>query len=184
MMNRRQFIQSSISTTLFALGGVSAFQFYQQSQIIHNEKMDYVFLNSDDDILLELLVPIYLFGSKDLLGLKKNQIDISLQEIKNNVDGTISLLSHTTQKELRELLDLLASGFGRLVVAGVWLNWQSASEKSVIEFVSDWRESTIELLQIGYKGIHKIILGSAYAEEHLWKTIDYPGPPQISATYL
>jgi hypothetical protein len=173
-MNRRQFIQSSVSTTLLALGGVSAFQFYQQSQLVYNKKIDYVFLNADDDILLDLLIPIYLFGSK------KIEIDISLQHIKNNIDGTISLLSHTSQKELRELLDLLASGFGRLVIAGVWLNWQSASEKSITNFISSWRESSIELLQIGYKGIHKIILGSAYAEEKLWSAIGYPGPPAIS----
>jgi len=173
-MNRRQFIQSSVSTTLLVLGGVSAFQFYQQSQIVHNEKVDYVFLNSDDDILLDILIPIYLFGSKEV------KVDISLQEIKNNVDGSISLLSLSTQKELRELLDLLGSGFGRTVVAGVWLNWQSASENSITEFVSGWRESSIELLQIGYKGLHKIIVGSAYAEEDLWQSIGYPGPPQIS----
>ena len=173
-MNRRQFIQSSVSTTLLALGGVSAFQFYQQSQTIYNEKANYVFLNADDDILLDILVPIYLFGSKEI------QVDISLQEIKNNIDSTISLLSLSTQKELRELLDLLVSGFGRTVVAGVWLNWQSASKNSVIDFISGWRESSIELLQIGYKGLHKIILGSAYAEENLWTSIDYPGPPQIS----
>ena len=173
-MKRRQFIQSSISTTLLALGGVSAFQFYQQSQLVHNEKVDYVFLNSDDDLLLDILVPIYLFGANE------NKIDISLQQIKHNIDVTISLLSHTTQKELRELLDLLGSGFGRTVVAGVWLNWQSASKNSVIEFISGWRETSIELLQIGYKGLHKIILGSAYAEENLWSEIGYPGPPQIS----
>lgn len=175
-MKRREFIQSSISTTLLALGGVSAFQFYQQSQIVYNQKVDYIVLNSDDDILLDLLIPLYLFGSKKL------EIDISLQQIKDNIDGTISLLSLATQKELRELLDLLASGFGRTVVAGVWLNWQSASEKSLTEFISSWRESSIELMQIGYKGLHKIILGSAYAEEILWESIDYPGPPQISLT--
>jgi len=173
-MNRRKFIQSSVSTTLLALGGVSAFQFYQQSQLVHNEKVDYVFLNSDDDLLLDILVPIYLVGKKEL------EFDISLQQIKNNIDGTISLLSLATQKELRELLDLLASGFGRTAIAGVWLNWQSASGNSITQFVSNWRESSIELLQIGYKGLHKIILGSAYAEENLWNAIGYPGPPQIS----
>ena len=175
-MNRRQFIHSSISTSLLALGGVSAFQFYQQSQLKYRDNIDYVFLSQDDDILLDLLVPIYLLGTSD----KKVVETLPLQQIKNNIDGTISLLPYTTQQELRELFDLLASSFGRLVIAGVWLNWQSASEESILQFISDWRESSIELLQIGYKGLHKMIVGSSYAEENLWEAIGYPGPPAVS----
>ncbi|MGB0495662.1 MAG: hypothetical protein ACPGJI_04835, partial [Kangiellaceae bacterium] len=126
--------------------------------------------------LLDVLIPIYLFGTKE----NKLNASLPLQQIKNNIDGTINLLSITTQKELRDLFDLLATGFGRLTLAGVWLNWQSANEKSINQFISNWRESSVDLLQIGYKGLHKIIIGSSFAEENLWGAIGYPGPPQIS----
>ena len=174
-MKRRQFIRSTISTGLLALGGVSAFQFYQQSQLKYNETIKFNNLSQDDDVLLDLLIPIFIFGTTN----KDIKESIPLQQIKGNIDVTIALQSKATQKELRELLDLLASGFGRLVIAGVWLNWQSASDESLNEFISDWRESAVELLQVGYKGLHKIILGSSYVEKELWDAIGYPGPPAI-----
>ncbi len=174
-MKRRDFIKSSLALSLVSLGGVSAFQLYQQSLLEYPEKedFDYQFLNADDRLLLLVLIPVFL-----------TQIDKDskqdLQPIMQNIDQAIQQLAVRTQQELRELFDLLTSAFGRLLLAQLWLNWQATKPHKLEQFLTEWRESSLDLLQIAYKGLHKLIIGSAYAEERLWSDIGYPGPPEIS----
>jgi len=173
-MKRRSFLKNTISTTLLSLGGVAAFQFYQQSKLIppQDDKFEYRFLTQDDRLLLEIIVPIFVAG----LDLSKHT---DLATIIQNIESTILRISIKSQSELRELLDLLATGFGRLMFANVWLNWQSASSDSLQGFILDWRDSRLELLKIAYRGLHKIIIGSVYAEANHWHKIGYSGPPEI-----
>ena len=173
-MKRRRFLKNTISTTLLSLGGVSAFQFYQQSKLMlpQDEQFEYRFLTQEDRLLLEIIVPIFVTG----LNLSKNA---ALSTIIHNIDSTIVRISIKSQSELRELFDLLGTGFGRLMIANVWLNWQSASSDSLQEFISGWRNSRLELLKIAYRGLHKLIIGSVYAEASQWQEIGYPGPPSI-----
>jgi hypothetical protein len=173
-MKRRNFLKNTISATLLGIGGVSAFQFYQQGQLMppRDDSFEYLFLTQDDRILLEILVPVFVAG----LDLSKNA---SLATIIQNIESTILRVSLKSQSELRELFDLLGTGFGRLMLANVWLNWQSASSDSVEQFISDWRESRLELLKIAYKGLHKLIVGSVYAEPGNWRDIGYAGPPNL-----
>jgi len=103
----------------------------------------------------------------------------NLERSITNIDSAIIRLPKRTQTELRELFDLLGSGVGRLVMTGVWLNWQKTNDKQVLEFMSDWRESSLTLLQQAYVGLHKMIIGSVYAEQAHWKSIGYPGPPNL-----
>ncbi|MCF6193668.1 MAG: hypothetical protein L3J46_04960 [Kangiellaceae bacterium] len=173
-MKRRHFLKNTISTALLGIGGVSAFQFYQQSRLVppHNDNFEYQFLTQDDRMLLEIIVPVFASG----LGLSRGA---SLLTIIQNIESTILRVSLKSQFELRELFDLLGTGFGRLMFANVWLNWQSASSDSVEEFISNWRDSRLELLKIAYRGLHKLIVGSVYGEPSNWQDIGYSGPPNI-----
>jgi len=178
-MNRRKFIRNMISASVLSLGGISAYQYYQQTLLAPAQKddFDYQFLNEQDRILIEVLIPVFI---ADMPFQKPIQSTL----IANNIDLAISLLPERTQEELRELFNLLGSAFGRLVFANVWLNWQSASSQTIDEFLADWRESSFDLLQVAYKGLHKIIIGSIYSEENTWSAIGYSGPPLLSGTEL
>ncbi len=184
-MKRRFFVKKTLATSVFALGGVSAFQFYQQSllsypesDISSSEPFDYQFLNSDDRLVLAVLIPVMVSNLSNQSA--QTQSSPSIDIINQNIDQAIAQLALRTQKELRDLFDLLNSAFGRVVLAQVWLNWQSAGPQKVDQFLTEWRESSLELLQIAYKGLHKLIIGSAYAEDFLWPAIGYPGPPELS----
>lgn len=173
-MKRRNFLRHIISTSVLSLGGISAFQYYQQSQLqnIDVKNMNFQFLNNDDLIVLEVLIPVFV-----------NQLTAnhaSILTILQNIDSTIIRLPVKTQTELRELFDLLSSALGRLAMANVWLNWQMASKNSINEFLTEWRNSHLDLLKVAYKGLHKIIVGSSYAEASTWQAIGYAGPPVIS----
>jgi hypothetical protein len=174
-MKRRSFLRNVISASVLSLGGVSAFQYYQQSQLkpVEEDDFSYEFLTEQDRILLEVLIPVFVSG----LSLNKQ---VPLTTVTQNIEAAIVRLPRRTQVELRELFELLASIFGRLMLANVWLNWQSASPESIDKFLGDWRDSSIDLLQTAYKGLHKLIIGSVYAESNIWQQIGYSGPPVIS----
>ena len=170
-MKRRKLLKTLLAGSVFGLGGVTAFQWYQQSNIETHQFFKGAFLSEDDQTLLSVFVPVIAASMPDKPDLKTAIY---------NIDQTISLLPLRTQAELRELLDLLASGFGRLVIAGVWLSWQSSSQDSVHQFLQDWREHTLQLLQQAYVGLHQLITGAIYAEQESWEAIGYPGPLKIS----
>lgn len=174
-MKRRSFLRNLVSASVLTLGGVTAFQYYQQGQLklTDADDFDYQFLSEQDRILLEVLIPVMVSG----LSLSDK---VPLHAVVQNIESAIVRLSVRTQTELRELFELLASVFGRLLLANVWLNWQSASVGSIDQFLADWRNSRIDLLKIAYKGLHKLIVGSVYAEQNVWSAIGYAGPPQIS----
>jgi len=173
-MNRRKFIRNIVSTSILSLGGISAYQYYQQTQLVPPKKDDfnYKFLTENDRVLLEVITPVFLSGMS-------YQQSVKLNIIFQNIDSAIIRLSMQTQEELRDLFNLLASAFGRLTLANIWLNWQSASSESVDLFLTEWRDSHLDLLQTAYRGLHKLIIGSVYSEEHSWSTIGYAGSPKI-----
>ena len=173
-MNRRKFIRNIVSTSILSLGGISAYQYYQQTLLVPPKKDDfnYKFLTENDRVLLEVITPVFLSGMS-------YQQSVKLNIIFQNIDSAIIRLSMQTQEELRDLFNLLGSAFGRLTLANIWLNWQSASSESVDLFLTEWRDSHLDLLQTAYRGLHKLIIGSVYSEEHSWSTIGYAGSPKI-----
>jgi len=174
-MKRRSFLSNVVSVSVLSLGGVAAFQYYQQSQLVdvQEDDFDYQFLTEQDRILLEVLIPVFVSGLK-----LSDRVPVN--RVTQNIESAIVRLPRRTQLELRELFDLLASVFGRLMLANIWLNWQSASASSLDQFLSNWRDSSIDLLNIAYKGLHKLIVGSVYAEPDVWSEIGYAGPPIIN----
>jgi hypothetical protein len=198
-MNRRNFIRSALGVTILGLGGTTAYQLYRQNNIEMptDDNFNYQFLNQNDLMVLQVLVPVFLSSElsinetdendKSAEKTKKQHKDngaivtaVNISIVIQNIDSAIALLSQSTQQELRELLDLLASMTGRLLVARVWLDWQSAAVNSIDEFLNEWRESYLTLLQIAYRGLHKLVIGSFYAEASTWSSIGYAGPPQFA----
>jgi len=178
-MKRRSFLKNTISASVISLGGITAFQFYQQSQLEMPDVRGktFTFLTEPDLIVLQVLVPVFVTG----LALNKNS---TVNVILENIDQAIIRLPIRTQTELRELFDLLGSALGRVMLANVWLNWQKASSESVAKFLTEWRNSRMDLLKIAYKGLHKLIIGSVYSEAHNWSQLGYSGPPQFALSEL
>lgn len=169
-MKRRDFIKSSLGGITLLFGGVAGYQLYLDSQALPIKKAKTMFLTDTDQLVLSVLIPVILSGATD---------KVDLIKCIENIDGAIVRLPQKTQQELRELFDLLGSVFGRLVIAGVWHNWQMASNASLNEFLASWRNSALDLLQQAYLGLHKLIIGSFYSEQSSWASIGYPGPLNI-----
>jgi len=171
-MKRRSLLKFAAIT-----GGAAATGALIYSQIPFDEISDEIadleldFFQQDDKAVLLAVVPVILAGT-----------DLSSKQVINvikNMDTGIQYLSLQTQKKLRELFDLLANKLGRLMLTGIWASWRSASAEQLIEFLNEWRNSYMDLLQVGYQGLKQLIVGHYYAEPEHWTKIGYPGPPKL-----
>ncbi len=170
MVSRRKFLKSSLIA-----GGVISTGLVFYSQIPADEisdklaTMDLEFFNEDDQIVLMAIVPVILAGTDANAEMVARVID--------NMDKGILHLSLKTQKELRELFDLLANKLARAVVVGIWSSWSTATAEDIVKFLISWQNSSLDLLQIGYQGLKQLTLGSYYSELESWPRIGYAGPP-------
>jgi len=152
------------------MGGIAALQWFEQSKLDYAGLSDKLFLKRDDQIVLSVFIPVIAAGMPHRP---------AIEVIMNNIDQAALLLSQKSQEELRQLLSLLGTGLGRLMMSGLWQNWQQTSRQSVDKTLGDWREHHLQLMQVAYVGLHQIVIGGVYAEANSWQAIGYPGPPEL-----
>lgn len=103
----------------------------------------------------------------------------ALRRLVGEVETAARGLSLPAQKELGQLLDLLAWLPTRWLVAGVRSPWSEATPEELDAFLVRWRYSRLGLLRSAYQGLHDLVLGTWYADPAHWGRIGYPGPPEI-----
>lgn len=101
---------------------------------------------------------------------------LALEGVLDRIDGLVGGLPAHAQKELSQLLAVLASSAGRQLVAGLDGDWSVAPVASVQGALQSMRTSTIAVRQQAYHGLHDLI-GAAYlSDSDTWAVIGYPGP--------
>jgi len=95
------------------------------------------------------------------------------------VHGVIAALPLRTQKEIAELLSLLAFGPTRRFLVGIPHDWAEATSEEVAAFLQRWRNHRFSLLQSAYHALHDLMMSAWYIEESYWPLIGYPGPPPL-----
>jgi hypothetical protein len=95
------------------------------------------------------------------------------------IDGLIGGLPDHARAELSQLLALLASGPGRIALAGVSQSWPEAGIAEVQRGLESMRMSKIILRQQAYHALHDIVGGAYFSDSTTWKLIGYPGPTAI-----
>jgi hypothetical protein len=170
-MKRRQFIRSSLSVSFLGLFSLSTLQYYEQKKRHYTDHTKYHFLNKNDIILLDVFIPLFFWGTHTTIN------ENSLLRIKENLDQSILRFSRSNQDALRKLLNMLNASFGRLILAGIWHNWQLANTDNIHRSILSWKTSSINFLVLIYNSLHDLIMASTYAEKEQWEKIGYPGPP-------
>jgi hypothetical protein len=82
------------------------------------------------------------------------------------------------QAQFSQLLALLTFAPTRAMVAGIWPDWPNASRESIDEFLDDWRNSNLGLLNAGYSAVTKITASVYYGLPGNREKSGYPGPPE------
>lgn len=178
MMNksRRQFL-----IRIFAAAGLAATgrMFWVGSEEFVPEMLDaeddsWLELDPDDRLVLAMITPVLLDGVVP----KKLSAEALLRYLKD-FDQGLSYLTSSQQKEFKELLSLLKSLIGRVVVGGIWTSWNNASPAAVDSMLVSWRNSYLDLIKIAYSGLKELSYGTWYGNPDNWQSIGYAGPPEI-----
>ena len=103
----------------------------------------------------------------------------ALQAHLGRVEETINGFPKPVQDELTLLLGLLASGPGRLGLAGLASPWQQASTADVRAMLQKLRLSSMDLRQQTYQALRDITYAAYFADRSTWATLGYAGPVEL-----
>lgn len=102
-----------------------------------------------------------------------------IQALLMRVDSLVASLPVHAQRELSQLLALLASPPGRRAFAGLAPAWSDASTAQLQEALQSMRVSRVSLRRQAYQALHDIT-GAAYvSDEATWPQLGYPGPTTV-----
>lgn len=134
----------------------------------------YAVLRASDVGLLAALLPVVMAGAAG-----KNAIDATtMQAVVQDFDRFVATTSHTFQKQLRQLFDLLTFPPTRYAVAGVSDPWAEAAPEDIEAFLLRWRDSRFELLRGGYVALTQLLAMSWYLAPARQAAIGY-APPRV-----
>ena len=103
----------------------------------------------------------------------------AVSSLLTRIDALITALPHHAQAELSQLLAILASGAGRLALAGLATPWATASVADIQMALQGMRLSTLVMRQQAYAALHDITAGAYFSEPTTWPVLGYPGPSKI-----
>ena len=94
----------------------------------------------------------------------------------DRVDGLILALAEHAQAELSQLLSLLCSSPGRLLLTGNIQSWTGASLHELQQTLEAMRLSTLAIRQQAYAALHDITAGGYFSDASTCPVLGYPGP--------
>lgn len=95
------------------------------------------------------------------------------------MEMTLRALPPWTQRELSDLLVLLALAPGRLALAGLVTEWSLASVAQIQTALQAMRTSRIDLRQQTYHALRDLTHAAYFADSATWEQLGYPGPAKI-----
>ncbi len=104
---------------------------------------------------------------------------IALEGLLTRVDTLVQGLAPHAQSELSQLLSLMASGAGRLAMAGLSTPWAESSVHDLQQALQGMRISGLALKQQAYAALHDITAGAYFSDSATWAALGYPGPMKI-----
>ena len=85
-----------------------------------------------------------------------------------------------TQRELADLLALLALQPGRRVLAGLSSTWDDAAVSEVQAALQSMRQSSLLLRRQAYNALRDLTHAAYYADASTWLLLRYPGPRAVA----
>jgi hypothetical protein len=95
------------------------------------------------------------------------------------LDGVLGAFPAATQAELSQLLALLASAPGRVMLAGLGTDWADASVVDLQHALQGMRTSRLAMRQQIYHALRDLTNAAFYADPASWSLMGYPGPQVV-----
>lgn len=105
--------------------------------------------------------------------------EAALAALLDRLDATLQGLPPALQAEVGEMLTLLASPPGRLLLTGLRRDWPDASNAEMTETLHALRRSSLALRQQLYRALRDLVNAAWFADPAAWARIGYPGPMKI-----
>jgi hypothetical protein len=96
------------------------------------------------------------------------------------LQDSLAALSPASQREVNELLTLLATAPGRIALAGLSTAWDEAAVADIGRALQSMRLSSLSLRQQAYHALRDLTLAAYFADPATWAQLGYPGPLKIS----
>ena len=104
----------------------------------------------------------------------------ALSGFLDRTDALIAALPAHAQRELSQLLSLLATTPGRRAVAGLAPEWNDATVPEIRRALQSMRLSRLTLRQQAYQALHDITGSAYFSDPATWQVLGYPGPALLS----
>lgn len=105
--------------------------------------------------------------------------EVALDAWLERIDAVVGALPSHAQRELGQLLALLASVPGRRWLAGLDEDWATASTEQVQLALQSLRVSPWALRQQAYLGLHDLVGAAYFSSPATWALVGYPGPVPV-----
>jgi hypothetical protein len=128
-------------------------------------------LDDEDRAIVAAIAPVLLAGalpSRD-----------AIEQVVRGTDVAIVGLPLSVRAEIRQLFGVLRFPPSRMLAAGIWHPWHSATEAEIGQFLQRWRYSGIVQLRSAYDALHQLLMAAWYGNGESWSAIGYSGPPRV-----
>jgi len=171
-VSRRDFLRVSMaSAALLSVAGPAAVLSGCSSPAQPAAGM--VFLTASDQAIFKALLPAVVSTGLAADGPERLAAE---QNLLRALDATLQRLHAGGQKQMRQLLDLLAGGLTRRIATGLKRDWPELSVAEIQEFLSRWHGSSLQLFNAGYAGLVKLTAAAHYSQASNARATGYPGP--------
>lgn len=177
-LSRRQLLQRGLfGTTLLGIAASSAALSgcagkMRPPPVYPDTPSVYTFLRRDDVLLVSAIAPAII---------AKHWPETDTQQARDalltRVDLFITRMGDHNIREIRKLFDLLNQTLTRGLTTGIWSSWESVDVARAREFLDDWKNSRLSLLNSAYNALTDIIGFAWYSNPHNTQHLGYAGPP-------
>jgi hypothetical protein len=95
------------------------------------------------------------------------------------MDATLSAMPPTTQREVADLLTLLATAPGSLALTGLSQPWDEAPVDALQRTLQSMRDSALGLRRQAYQALRDLTHAAYFSDPSTWPLLGYPGPAKV-----
>lgn len=167
-LSRRSLLKYSIATAALASGGA----WLVSSASIDFKPMPRLTLKPQYQQVFWYLIPAFLEGAVASDDVARKQ------QVLANIDQAFSILEPHTQAELNQLLEILASRGGWLLLSAGAAQLSELSIAQRLLLLQQWQQHYLQLLRQAYQGLHELITAAWYGDPTAWPELAYHLPAQ------
>lgn len=165
-ISRRQLLKSSAAAAAFAGGGLWLFSDYPLSFKAGSQ----LSLSAEHQQIFWALMPAFLDGAFTA------DDQQTMYRVLSNIDHAFAILEPHTQAELSQLLDLIQSRGGWLLLSAGASQLSELPLPQKLDLLQLWQQHYLQLLRQAYQGLHELIMAAWYGDPASWAPINYQLP--------